>query len=212
MKVHEKGSVSMVIVLSSLFLLSSLAITFVVLSSFNRKTVDNYVSKTNAKMAMYAGIDYAISKIQQSFLSDTWYTTLDNTKKDLLLPTWYYGGEDIDGDGICNPGLGEVDIANDGHHCLLSQAITPSFQSDVHGNGDLEGKGFSGSVVNVGETSNFFYLRVTDLSGRIIIDSPIVDQNGNFLFSLRLFDLMVFSFGIYFLRYDVMSAPDSTIL
>jgi hypothetical protein len=163
---------AMVVVTVALALLVTTAVSFAAMTMLEAKATANCHLHMHAAMAKNAGIERATAELYQCFRSDRWYGTVQGSNT--LLPLWFYGGEDINGNGRRD--IGEADLdGDDTMDCPLDMALSPSFRLGYYGATSparLDGLAYSGKLPVTGMDVSYV-LRSEDLSARLAIEGGI---------------------------------------
>lgn len=162
MKSSKKKGLALIICMSILFGLSSLAVSFVKMTSMNRRATVNFSQIMQAKMVAQAGIDYAIARIASGY------------EREKFFEEWQFAKADPDGvnEALFNAGLFAEDDVGSGFDVEDVQEILdsdldadtnqPSFRTRI------AGRNVSGSI---GSDNHTFTLKVIDSSSQINLNS-----------------------------------------
>ncbi|MEK7867054.1 MAG: hypothetical protein AAB434_10260 [Planctomycetota bacterium] len=166
-----KGSRGVVLIFSIavLGMLALLAFTFASISRVERNVSRNYVDQVRSKMLATSGVEVAVGRLTQEIRDPA-----------TMLRHKFYG-EDMNEDGVANPG---EDVNGNGweeESCPLNRAPHPSYMHDVNRNAradagdmlDVEGKlvGVTGILPSTyTQNGDIYSVKVSDLSRKLNVN------------------------------------------
>lgn len=162
MGLDKRKGLALIVCMSVLFGLSSLAVGFVTITSINRRSSSNFVDSMQAKMLAMSSIDVAIARIISGYETDKFFNA------------WMFSKADEDGveEAFFDRKLYAEDNVGNGFQIEdVQQILSENIQKDTNKPSfaiQFAGRNISGTMI---DNSHTFTLKIMDCSSQININS-----------------------------------------